>query len=359
MLLLAFALTIGIPARADVVYLKNGNRMEGEIIGRTATQITLDFGYGSTLLDKADIAKIVRADKTQALRTDMKLKLRRYAAGLVVPKGGERLDKLYRAAQSTREKALDARTLSRDLDEEFTQLQESLPELKADYASQSADLGRVDAGSDPSAYNRRVGEINKIGASIQTAELRLEEIDRLKKVAGIQRHDYLENYRHLEDYVRGEGAGLLKQEAEYYAWLRDELAAMTSDFHRNEVPAEKDAGGVFVKVLLNGKVTVRLLVDTGASTTLLYKEAITRLALPPDARVGVGESRVADGRTIKTDIHRLASMSVGRSEVKNVLVGSSPVSEQGFDGLLGMTFLGQFIVRVDATHGRLILEDLK
>ena len=134
---------------------------------------------------------------------------------------------------------------------------------------------------------------------------------------------------------------------------------MSGDFRQDEIPAEKDAGGVFVKVRLNGKITVRLLVDTGASTTLLYQEAAARLALPSEMRVGTAQVKVADGRMVAADVLRLDSMSVGQSVVKNVIVVASPVSGQGFDGLLGMTFLGQFIARVDAAHGRLILEDLK
>jgi clan AA aspartic protease (TIGR02281 family) len=359
MLPLVLALAACVPARADVVYLKNGNQLEGVITERKGSKITVDIGYGSTVLDREDIAKIERSDKSQAAKTAVKLKRRQYESGLTVPKGGERLDGLYRDAQAKREKALDARTLSRELDDEFTQLEDGLPALKADYASASSDLGRADAGSDPRGYNRRVGEVNKTGVRIQAAGLRLGEIERLKKEAGLQKHDYLESHRRLEEYVRGEGAGLLKQDAGYYAWLRDEIAAMTGDFRQDEVSAEKSREGVFVKVLLNGKVTARLLVDTGASTTLLYRETVDRLGLAPEKRVGTAEVKVADGRTVSADVLRLDSMSVGRSEVKSVLVAASPASGQGFDGLLGMTFLGQFVVRVDAAHGRLILEDLK
>ncbi|OGR49373.1 MAG: hypothetical protein A2X37_01235 [Elusimicrobia bacterium GWA2_66_18] len=359
MLSLALALSLCLPARADIVYLNNGNQMEGKVTSQTRTQITLDIGYGSTVLDKADIARIQRVDTAQASKTDSKLKRRQYESGRVVPKGAAKLHKLYRNAQAKREKALDSRALTRELDEESSQLKESLPTLKADYASLSLDLNGIDAESNPSGYNHLVGEVNKTGVQIQAAGLRLEEIDRLKKESRNQGHDYLESYRLLDAYIRGEGAGLLKQEAAYYAWLRGELSEMSGDFRQDEIPAEKDAGGVFVKVLLNGKVTVRLLVDTGASTTLLYQEAAARLSLPPEMRVGAAQVKVADGRMVAADVLRLDSMAVGQSVVKNVIVVASPVSGQGFDGLLGMTFLGQFIARVDAAHGRLILEDLK
>lgn len=73
LLLLAFAL--GLPAHADTVYLKNGNQMDGVITEQSKTQITLDIGYGSTILDRADIEKIVRAGKNQASKTAVKLNL--------------------------------------------------------------------------------------------------------------------------------------------------------------------------------------------------------------------------------------------------------------------------------------------
>jgi clan AA aspartic protease (TIGR02281 family) len=357
--LLFLSLAVAVCARADTVYLKNGNQMEGVITERTKTRITLDIGYGSTSLALSDIAKIQRSGKDQASKTAVKLKRRQYESGLAVPEGGEKLDELYRDAQSKREKALDARARSRDLDEESTQLRESLPELKANYASSSEDLGRVDAGSNPRGYNRAIGAVNTAGVRIQAAGLRLGEIDRLKQEAGVEVHDYVESHRRLSEYVRGDGAPLLKRQAEYFAWLRDELSAMADDFRQDEIPAEREGNGVFVKVLLNGKVTARLLVDTGASTTLLYQETVARLGLPPEAKVGVAHVKVADGRTVDADVLRLDSMSVGKSEVKNVLAAGSPASGQGFDGLLGMTYLGQFIFRVDAAHGRLILEDLK
>jgi len=359
MRLLLLTLAVCLPAHADTVYLKNGNQMEGVITEQSKVRITLDIGYGSTILDRADIEKIVRSDKGQASKTAEKLKRRQYESGLTVPKGGEKLDGLYRDAQARREKALDARRQSRELDEEFTQLQESLPDLKAEYGSASTDLGRGDAGNDPRDYNRRIGAVNSAGVRIQAAQLRLGEIERLKKETGITVHGYIESHRRLADYVNGAGAPLLKQEADYYAWLRDELTMMAADFRQDEIPAEKAHGGVFVRVRLNGKVDARLLVDTGASISLLYQETVAKLGLPPEARVGTAHVKVADGREVEAAVLRLDSMSVGKSEVKNVFVAGSPASEQGFDGLLGMTFLGQFIVRVDAAHGRLILEDLK
>ncbi|MEK7390233.1 MAG: retropepsin-like aspartic protease [Elusimicrobiota bacterium] len=359
MVLVVLSLAIGLSARADVIHLKNGNRMEGVITSRTDSQVTLDFGYGSTVIETADIARIQKADKKQALQTAEKLKRRQYESGLAIPRGAERLNDLYSRAQAQREQALESRALSRDLDEEAEQIQDSLPAVKSNYASLTSDLSRSDPRSNPAGYNRLVSEVNKAATGVQSANLRLEEIERLKKEAEKRVHHYLESYRRLQEYAAGAGKELLTRESDYYAWLREELATMEGDFRRDNIPAQKTDTGVYVNVVLNGDKTVKLLVDTGASMTVLYREAVAGLRLPAKARLGPAQSKVADGRIVTVEVMRLDSMAVGKSRVSNVLVAAAPTSGQGFDGLLGMTFLSRFVVRIDGAQGRLILEDLK
>ena len=45
-------------ALADKIYLKNNEIMEGTIVKETPTEITLDFGFGQTVLDRTNIVKI-------------------------------------------------------------------------------------------------------------------------------------------------------------------------------------------------------------------------------------------------------------------------------------------------------------
>lgn len=359
MIVPALLLALSAGARADVVHLKNGNEMEGVITAETRSKVTLDFGYGSTNLDKADIAKIVRSGKKQASQTAKVLKARRYESGAAVPQGGEKLSTLYRKVQGQREQALAGRARERELDDEAALINERLPDLKAAFGARSVDLQRIDSGADPRGYNRQIGEVNKAAVKIQADGLRLQEIDRLKTEAQGQVHSYLDSYRQLQDYVAGEGKALLSGQADYYAWLRGEIASMAGDFKHDVVPSEKRGDSLFVTVMLNGKVPARLLVDTGASMTFLYKEAADRLALPPEARLGKTRTTVADGREVEAEVVRLDLMSVGKSEVRGSFAAVSPSGGMGFDGLLGMSFLGRFIVRVDAANGRLILDDLK
>lgn len=359
MLALALLLVTAPTLHAEIIHLKNGNQLEGIIIKKTNTQITLDFGYGSTVLDRADISRIQGADQKQAAVTAKKIRHRQYETGNTVPEGGEKYEKLYREVHATRKSALDSRRLWRELNDEAVELEGDLPALKEDYITQAAHLDSIDAGSDPVGFNRQVAAANKAGRNIQAAEFRLEAIDRLQAESNVKIQSYLGAHQQLKSYIEGEGAAWLKQAPEYGEWLRDEIKSMAGDFRRNDIRVEKKGNSIFVNVLLNNKTSARLLVDTGASTSLLFKEIVTKLNPAPNMRVGKTAITVADGRTAEVDLIRLESMSIGQFRVRNVLVASSPLSSQGFDGLLGMTFLGQFIVRFDPAHGRIILEDLK
>jgi clan AA aspartic protease (TIGR02281 family) len=346
-------------ARADVVYLKNGNRMEGVITSRTKERVTLDFGYGSTIIDASEIERIERAKKAAAAEAGAQLRRRRYEAGTAVPDGAEKLDELYHRAQSLREQALDARAQEGELSDEAAAIQQELPDLKESYRQGSNALQRYNAATDPRGYNEQIGKINQAGVKIQADEMRAQEIDRLKTEAQGKVHAYIDSYRALEDYAEREGKGVLSQQGDYAQWLRGELQVMAADFHRQSVGVEKAGNSLIVNVLLNGKVPARLLVDTGASTTLLYKEVTERLAVPPEAVVGASRSTVADGRTLEGTVVRLDSIAVGKSVARGTLASVVPIEGQGFDGLLGMSFLGRFITRVDAANAKLILEDLK
>ena len=95
-------------------------------------------------------------------------------------------------------------------------------------------------------------------------------------------------------------------------------------------------------------VQARMLLDTGASLTAIFPSLANRLGIQPDhGQRAVG--RIADGSFIEAQHMRVEYMQVGpkvqqHSEVV-VLQQSGP--SMGFDGLLGMSFLGDFRYHVN------------
>lgn len=94
------------------------------------------------------------------------------------------------------------------------------------------------------------------------------------------------------------------------------------------------------------EVATRLLLDTGASHTVLHRATVAPLNL---IRLGKGKSTVAGGHTVATELGKLDCMRVGPIEVREVHV--TVIAFEGtpppYGGLLGMDFLSQVEYTID------------
>jgi predicted aspartyl protease len=93
----------------------------------------------------------------------------------------------------------------------------------------------------------------------------------------------------------------------------------------------------------NTTVDAWLLLDTGASTTLISTDLADRLGIKPD-NTQLSLSQVADGRVVKSFRTHVDYMAVGPKMKHNAEVSIMPSNGTGlgFDGLLGMNFLVDF-----------------
>jgi clan AA aspartic protease (TIGR02281 family) len=92
-----------------------------------------------------------------------------------------------------------------------------------------------------------------------------------------------------------------------------------------------------------------LLLDTGATVTVISTSLANRLGIKPDSTLK-RLSQLADGRVVETSRARVDYLAVGPKMKHNaeVAIISSNGPEMGFDGLLGMNFLGDYRYHVDA-----------
>jgi|GEM_PF-2444284 len=125
---------------------------------------------------------------------------------------------------------------------------------------------------------------------------------------------------------------------------------------RIKIPFANGVNGV-VEATLNGKVKVLLYVDTGASLVVISRSVADKLALSEDDIKGNLSVVLANGSTDVATAIVLKSVKVGSSSAKNV---EAAITENppggGVDGLLGMTFLKHFHVKLDSNENCLILE---
>ena len=122
-------------------------------------------------------------------------------------------------------------------------------------------------------------------------------------------------------------------------------------------------GAVIVPVLLAGRAAIvpvifnqslrgNLMLDTGATNTVISRRLAGRLSLHP---LGTRTFQTVGG-PISIGLSRLQSLKVGEAEVNDLTVAIHDFSpDPRFEGLLGMDFLGRYLVGLDAQRQVLVL----
>lgn len=97
-----------------------------------------------------------------------------------------------------------------------------------------------------------------------------------------------------------------------------------------------------IDVTFNGNQKFEMLLDTGASGTLITRSMARALQIPI---IGAGQFTMADGRTIVMPLGQLNSISIQGARVNNVKVA---IASDAADGLLGHDFWGTTTLKLSA-----------
>jgi clan AA aspartic protease (TIGR02281 family) len=119
-------------------------------------------------------------------------------------------------------------------------------------------------------------------------------------------------------------------------------------------------GGVYeVDVTFNGKVTVPLVFDTGASFTTISAELASRIDLRPQSSDRTVELHVADGGVIAAKLMTIPSMRVGKFTVDNVACAVMPPGKAEIPLLLGQSFHRHFTYKFTPESGQLVMSRIE
>ncbi len=125
------------------------------------------------------------------------------------------------------------------------------------------------------------------------------------------------------------------------------------------VNLEKVGNSYFLKATINGKYKARLMLDTGASSVLISPQFADKMGLKLSGHGGMG-SILADGSRVPSQSTVLDNVKVGNVSAEKVsahVIGTS--KSQIYDGLLGMSFLRNFIFTIDTEKNLLLLKHKK
>lgn len=118
------------------------------------------------------------------------------------------------------------------------------------------------------------------------------------------------------------------------------------------VPVETTGSSVIVSVTLNRAMRANLILDTGATTTMVSRRIASELGL----RTVAYRTGITVGGVIRRPIARLRSLKVGEAEIQNLLVSVHDFHPNPrIEGLLGLDFLSRFHVSLDSRKQQLVL----
>jgi gag-polyprotein putative aspartyl protease/Bacterial SH3 domain len=118
------------------------------------------------------------------------------------------------------------------------------------------------------------------------------------------------------------------------------------------VPVLMNGASVIVPVIVNGTLRANLALDTGATITVVSRRIASALAL---STLGVSKVGTVAG-IITVPVVRLGSLKVGDAQVHDLVVSVHDFStDPRVEGLLGLDFLKNFHVSLDARRSLLIL----
>jgi clan AA aspartic protease (TIGR02281 family) len=345
------------PARADTVTLSNGSVMEGLIVREDASEVELDIGYGSVILARSDIASVARS--TGKAKEELKARQRdaEFASGRGVPDSGSEIFQKLQSLRLLREKAQDAKAVREKVSTKGSVLE---GRIASSQAERMQDIEKLPGG--PTRADLR--KLERSHWSIQADKAELAELKRGLPNAQTDINAYLSALDEFKDLAArhpalGGKAALASDEVPFYDWVKRSIASMEADASDESAGTPSQGGHVVVSSLINGKARVRLIVDTGASTVMLTRKAADLAGIRPAAGGAQVSVKVADGRVVQADAVVLDSLAIGGKIAQGVEAAILPDFEEGIDGLLGMSFLKRFDVRVDSGAGKLILRDLK
>jgi clan AA aspartic protease (TIGR02281 family) len=342
---------------ADTVFLKNGRTLEGEVIADDGEAVTVNLGVGQVVLKRAGIERIERDAPEQQDALQEQWAQNYFAHERFTPAGLEDLAAAYRTLQRQHAAARDARVRIEQYRADRPELTRGIKDARRQRIQLAQRLEAADPEAGP-AYNRIVRQYNQVTA----------RLDQFVQYLQIGREEEKQQWTIIAEYVNALTRCLVMEKDSRSAWgsedvehqrflqqLREELAALQDEIDERPLTCEERAGQLIVDVMLNDHVKTRLMLDTGATHVSLTRDLADRLQLNLDelseTKVALADGSEADARRVQ-----LESVEVNGFRVADVsaLVLMNEASDD-VQGLLGMSFLREFLFRVDPIRNQLIL----
>ena len=356
----AVLLGAALSAGADTICLKNGNTIKGIISNENATHVYLTLSVGSAKISRSTIQSIERADErgNEAIRDEWRKD--NYLHKRYLPAGMEELAAAFEALNTKRAAAIKARLHLTGMKEAEATLRAEIVALRAQHTAMNRRLTDTNPNSDVQAYNAIVIRNNALGSQLVVKADELEKLLNTRQPAMDTISDYLAHQAVFQQQLAARLAQVRSMpSATDSRYVLDQIAAVLKaregEMSTAIVETQRLGNGAIVAVTVNGKTQGRFLLDTGASMMTFTDEFARRLKFDL-SKACDADCVMADGRRVKAKYVVLDSVAAGSAQAANIEAAILPPPGEGLDGLLGMSFLRNFVVQFDGATGKLTLK---
>lgn len=362
LLLVVFALLSVFSAGADTIFLKNGRTIEGLIEKETPDNVIIDLGFGTMTVDRSTISRIARSDKEGTAKIKTSWSSEYYDNERFAPDSVKPLVQELRDLEDKRAEAIKANLKMRLLFSRSRELNDELDELQKQYFELNKKLQKASPNLNMEAYNTLIVEVNSVGARMVTQR---DEINKIKKTqddlqAPVSAYmEKLSQFEVLYEEKKNQHAlkGMKENEKVFFDKIDQRLQVIGRDFQEIlfDLPAH-NRDHIIVNVSINDSIQGEFILDTGATTVTISESLASRLKID-FSKIQPIEVILADGKKILAKPYLLRSVQLGDARIENVMSIIMPAPPSpGIDGLLGMTFLRNFIIQLDTSKNKLILK---
>ena len=338
--------------------------MKGIVEEENEQMIVLNVGFGTIKLRKEEIARIERTTAKEKVLLKEKWRDEYFMRQEFVPERLKDIASGLKRLERARGNAIRSKQTRWELSEKTKGLKATLKSLDKKTTQISKKLAVLKPKDNVNEYNAVVTEHNALIAQMQVKRSEQETLKKQIFDLGKELSQYIGYFytftKKLKDKLATATKGATEAEKVFLKNITKKIGDMESDFTKYKVDYQQYGAHAIVDARLNDSVNAKFIVDTGASLIMITEEIAHKLgtSLPQKGKQRTLSITLADGRKVKAHAVILKSVQVGKTYVKNVpaavLAHSKPTVA---DGLLGMSFLKHFFVKLDTTNNKLILEE--
>lgn len=345
---------------ADLVFLKNGQSIEGIVEEENNESCTINIGSGKIVLQKIDIFNIEKYSFGDQVKLRKKWRNEYFRHPEYAPRSLKIMIESFEKLEDLRNEAIKNKKNKDFAKSRIDKYVKEIVELNDELTVVSQKLSVFRPENDMREYNFLIKEFNSLQAKIKLRENKKDVLVKSTQILDKKITVYINELNFFSRRLEQEYV-LKKHETNellLFDNVQKALMKMKKDFTTHTISFTGSSSNIMVNVLINDLVQANFVLDTGASLVVISRDIADKLG------IGMirGESSIyitlADGRKVNANIVKIKSLRIGDIEGKNIEAAVLDYEENSnLEGLLGMSFLKQFMIRIDAKNGKIIIEE--